>query len=482
MLDNSAPRHDNKLTMTHEYEPGREHGNWHIPGDGEIMTPRWLVEALIVRVDDEGQHYAVTRVLEGSKEVYDSFSTPLHSPVSGLALGPDKAAYRPYRVLLEDPEYESVFDEYTRLDTLLTERRDVQVGDRVRIQRWNYPISNETPNSWTIHRIDSVTVLESGIDVAAEEERVRAQKEYVRKNFAGIFRRLEQIQLQTREQLSTETETPVRWRGARDGVHVAHYTYGDGPILDHFVDIKAAPYSPHGSVPLGGDNRFTQSGAMYVARDITAGLPSNELVKASEPMVELSAHAWTETAHNPAVNALRIDFVVDGVRYYSRKEPELSSHYFKEPGHDMHFEGYHPEGQEYDGVEVVQEELESINRFSAIDHDLAIQAIHLSYDVEYAQAILASAESPQELTDGRVPPTESAVVKATQRLADIKEMLVEFDRLRANELEKLQPVIDGIMARPSDTKMMTGGRLLVPVSKLGEVRVVVAQREESENK
>ncbi len=443
--------------MTHEIEPKLPQ-NDHENSSGELVSQEWAIEAFITEVTDKKQRYIVTKVLSGKETLYDRSYQPLRSPTAGFILSPDNLIDSPYRALIGDHEHRSIQeDNGYNDDVLLANHTTLQVGDKVNITRWGYKQPSNHPNSWTTSYFENVTVLETGVDILEEETRTLERKQFIRKNLAAIIRRLEQLELNHHDRLVTDAGAVISWNhDDQTGISRAEYTYGESPVEDHFVNVMARPYSSNDDADLGGDTRYTHSGKAFVARNITPASPSSELALLNEPMVELSAHVWTETALNPEVDSITVGFIIDGVHYSGVKDVELSSHYFEEPGHDLNFNSFLVPNEEYDGVAVLPEELDALGKYHSIKHEVTMQRVYSDLDERIAHKAIRGTAS-----------TDIETIRSRAQALEI---------IRQDALQELQPVINGIKTRPSDTKLGLGGRLLVPASKLVSIEVIVSRK------
>ncbi len=462
MLDSALALSDTLRSMPGEHESNHDN----------TLKQEWTVEGLIVGKTEEGPQYVVTDVISGGETVYDGFYPPLRSPNAQFILSSQDFSKASYRALVIEQDYKKVRDDPYNLDALLRGDSDIAVGDRVRIQRWSHqePQYDEAdvgaPRWWVVHQYDATTTIERGIDIDEEEEKVLRRKQYIRENFAAIIRRLEQLQLEQQPRLQNEVATPIAWRhDEATDIFRARYTYGEGAVKDHFVDVVATPYIETDSVPLGGDMRFTRSGRTLLARDVVvAGSVSKEVAIIDEPPVALSAYVRTETAMNPEVAAVHVDFIIDGVRYKGLQDPELSSRSFENPGHHLHFDSFAVDG-EYDGIEISDEELKEIDKYNSIRGDLALGMVYAELSAKIARNQLEGAGS-------------APVSASISNMLASRQQLQELELARAEAYEALRPTIHQIKARPSDLYLGIGGRLLVPRSKLGAVQVVVCRRGE----
>lgn len=440
--------------MPHEIEPSQP--NERSIGESETLSQQWVVEALITDTSHDRQQYIVTNVISGFSRLYGRDYPPLHSTAANFALSPEQLMDSPYRSLVSDPHYNRIADaSHYDLDELLQNNEALQVGDRITIERWLHKVPTGH-NAWSGNSIENVTVIERSVDITAEEDKALERKQYIRENLAAILRRLEYMQLERNDRLQTGVETTIAWsHDERSDISRAEFVYGENSIEDHFVNLVARPYSPIEEVPLGGDTRYTYSGNAFVARDVIAGVPSKELVKLREPVVELSAHVWTKTALNPEVDTVVVGFIVDGIHYIGVKDDELSSHYFEAPGHDLVFNAFTIKGEVFDGVALTTQELDALAGYGSVVHELTMRAVYYGLDARIIRG---------EIEQG-----------ASVDLVPVHENLQKLELVKADAFKDLLPVIDGIKARPSDTKMGIGGRLLVPVSKLGDVKVIVTK-------
>jgi hypothetical protein len=459
---------NNRILMPNEIEPTFPNGEQGAD-DSEMLKQEWIVEGLVVATDKTRPQYIVTKVLAGHETVYpgDYRYHELTSPNANFALSPEDFAEYSYRGLVSKNYYRSYTQDKDNLDSLLATDVEVQVGDRVKIVRWSQEVAYEYDRygggkgaSSRTEYIESATVLESGIDIDEEESRVLKQKSYIQKNFAGILRRLEQLQLQQRERLQTNVDTPIAWdhEGQKDGA-IARYVYGEGLIEDHFVTLSAKPHTPDIENPLPGDMRFTQSGRAFLQRDITVGEQSKELALINEPLLELSASVWTNTAFNPEVDNVRVDFIVDAVHYAGSIDIELSTRSFRNPGHHLEFTTFSNIDVEYDGVEIKTDESDAILKYKDTIRKLHFRASQLGIEAKTVQKELGEEISSTDM------------VSAQSLLEELRIASLEAFR-------DIQPVLEQINARSSDTKF-GGVRLLVPQSKLESVRVLISQTSEA---
>ncbi|HBO64994.1 TPA: hypothetical protein DD425_03475 [Candidatus Saccharibacteria bacterium] len=431
--------------------------------NGEQITHDWTVEALIVAINrDSEARYVITKVLEGHDNVYDSFYKHVTSAQSDFLLAPeDNIANYSYRAL-QDSEgyYRRVEDEHEYspyLDVLLSDT-PVAIGDRVNIARWTRKVPQDSRRtSWKLQYSDVVTALESGVNIREEEDRNLERRTYLRHNFAAILHRLEQLQLAQRERLQPNSDTAINWvhNKERDTFR-AEFVYGNEPIKDHFVTVRAEPAAVQ-KIPLGGEMRFTYSGRAFLAREIYAGQMSKELVIRDEPLLELSAIIHTETEFNPEVNDVRVDFIIDNIRYTGVLDIDLSTRSFRHPGHHLHFESFAVAGEEFDGIEISEADRDTIHELEGELRRLRMRAESISTDEVAAFKGIAGNTASE------------SVALADRELHEIK--------LAAESLSaRMKPVIGRIKAAPSDVKLGVGGKLLVPQSKLGDVRVIIGQK------
>lgn len=446
--------------MTQGIERVPPNGEQHID-DSDVVTQEWVVEGLVVAVEKGTPKYVVTEVLSGGEKILDTYHPPLRSATSSLILSPEDLTRYPYRGLVEDYYRRAKDDDYD-LDRLLTPPIDIDidVGDRLRIVRWSQrePYKGDAwvglSGAWSINSFETITVLEKGINVQDEESHVLQRKQYIRENLAGIIRRLERLELDQCERLENDREVLITWeyKENRD-YHRAQFTYGDGPIKDHFVTVKAKPYTSQDEVPLGGDIRFTQNGQSFLARHISAGETSKELALIDEPLVEVTATVWTETAFNPEVDNVCVGFVIDGVRYNGLVDVEISTRSFRNPGHHIEFSSFVKAGEEYDGIEILPDESDAIIEYKRIIHKLSIRAINIGLNAKMTQNELGNS--------------------ATSGVLEVQSLRRELEVAGENALRDVQPVISQVTSRPSDIKLGLGGKLLVPRSKLDSIRIVM---------
>lgn len=443
--------------------------NEHSKGTGEVFTFEWSVEGIVISTVGSRPQYIVTKVLDGHETVYpgEYRYQQLSSPNRHLALSPEDVTEYSYRGLIAEEYYRPHTNLYPGdADNLEAPNGEASVGDRIKVVRWSREVPYEyetrtgtTGTSTRTEYTENVTILETGIDIPAEENRIVTHKEYVRKNFAGIIRRLEKLQLSQGNRLRTDIQASIEWkrRSTANGedFYRGEFVYGEGSIEDHFVRVRAVPYVPTIDMPVNGDIRFTQAGAAFLQRDITAGEPSKELALINEPMIELTARLWTETVTNPAVDAAHIDFIINGIRYTGLKDVETSSHYFKEPGHHHEFNNFSTPGDGFDGLKIKPEEMDALYKYKSIIRSLKSRAAQIGAEARVAQGEL-----------GEKPSSEISSSPAQIR---------ELEMASKKALLDIQPVIDEIEARPSDPKM-GGSRLLVPKSKLNSVRVIIGLR------
>jgi CheY-like chemotaxis protein len=437
--------------------------------DSEQVTHDWTVEALIVAVNDDSEvRYVITRVLEGHDKVYDTFYKHVKSAQSGFLLAPeDHIADYSYRQLQEyEYYYRYVEDEHPYSDyfDILFSDTPVEIGDRVNIVRWTRtePSADNvwggsSNMSWTLHHSDVVTILESGMNIREEEDRNLERRTYLRKNLAAILHRLEQLQLKQRQRIQPNEDASIGWihNEQRDAFR-AEFVYGNEPIKDHFVTVRAE-HAPTEDVPLGGDMRLTTTGRAFLGREITAGQPSKELVITDEPLFELSADIKTETEFNPEVNDARVDFIVDGIRYTGILDIEQSTRSFRNPGHHLHFETFAVVGEAFDGIEIPETERDAIFRFRDELSKLRMRAMRIGID-----GMTVFKEIGGSITSKNITPAHG----------ELYELKLAAEAASKN----IKPVIDQIKATPSNLKLGLGGKLLVPQSKLASVRVIMGQK------
>jgi hypothetical protein len=431
----------------------------------EFFTKDWTVEALIVAQNDGETRYVITKVLDGGDGVYDTFHKRVLSAQSGFILAPEaNLADYSYRDLIGESYYQYAEDEdaYPYLDILLSDT-PVTIGDRVNIVRrtrkepskvnvWGGP-----GMSWTLHYSDTVTILESGVNIRAKEDEILERRTYVRENFAAILRRLERLQLNQRPRLQPNMDSLITWvHNEQRGTFRGEFVYGNEPIKDHFVTVRAE-YAPVQEVPLGGDMRFTYSGRAFLSREINAGQPSKELVITDEPLFELRADIDTETEFNPEVNDARVDFIVDGVRYAGVLDIELSTRSFRHPGHHLHFDAFTTVGEEFDGIEIPEDQRDAIVNFQHKISHLQMQALRLGIDEPTVFKEVGGSITSKEIT-----PAHGELYK--------------FKLEAEAAFKDIKPVIDQIKTKPSDLKLGLGGKLLVPKSKLASVRVIMGHK------
>gem|GEM_PF-6413873 len=452
--------------MAYEVEPtppSEERDN----DSSELLSQEWIVEGLVVTTDKHQPQYIVTKVLDGHKKVYpgEYRHHQLRSPNAHFVLSPKDFTKYSYRGLINDEDYYLYAKDDRDLDYLFASDAEVQVGDRIRVVRWSRqkPVEYDVlgggkSTAWTTEYIENVSVLESDIDIEAEEDRELHRLRYIRENFAGILRRLERLQLEKQERLVGGVASSIKWQSSNEkpGTLFATYVYGEGVVEDHFMRLNAKPYAAEPEMPLDGDMRFTQNGKTFLARDVIGGSPSKELVLASEPQFELVAEVSTETAFNPEVKDLRVDFMIDDVRYTGIVDVEMSTRSFINPGHHLLFRSFSVAGQEYDGIEIPVDDADAILSYQSTMYDLRTRVSRAGIAARRMQQI-----------DYPYPPSSELAPIDTRALAK------EIDLISKKAHEDIAPILERVKAMPSDVKLGLGGRLLVPQSKLSSVRVIV---------
>lgn len=425
---------------------------------GEILENEWHVEGLVVHTTDDTVKYVVTRVVSGADAIYKEFGRSLKSPQSHYVFSPENFSKASYRHLVDESDYRSIdANDYT-LDKLIKFDPSLQVGDRLSISRWVHWKPHKRWNSMTGKAFEKVEVLESGIDIEEEENRLFAEKDYIKKNFAGIIRRLEQLQMDAYERISSDVPTLVRWNKTNKAeVFGRRFVFGEATIEDHFVDIFAAPYVSHREDYLGGDQRFTHSGRSFVARDIAvSGSTPTELVdERGSVLYEISVKVHSETKLNPEVDGLKVGLEIDGNTYEGVKDIEESSHYFDRPGHRLHFNAFQIPDEPFDGIAIAAEDQDALNKYSSIVHDLTIRALYANIDSTIARNSLSRGATQD--------------IQSLQ--SDQVELLKDLNQRKQQAFEQVKPVIERIRAEALDTKLGTGGRLLIPKDKLDKVHI-----------
>lgn len=441
-----------------------------------LMTDKlrheWTVEGLVVLVTDTQTKYAVTKVLEGHEKIFDPHHQPLNSPLSDLVFSAEDFSKAAFRYLVQQPYYVSALetDDY-RLDILAQHDPRRQVGERIKITRWSHIVHYKNQrDTWQYLPIEHIQVLESGIDISAEESRIKAEKERIRHGFAGIIRRIEELDMQRYPRLVANEPTVVQWQaGNKDNSFSADYVFGDGDIEDHYVSIEALPYRHVGEpeTNLVGETRYTQSGRMIVQREIRADITEERALERYDDMMTIAITISSETKLNPAVGNVKTSLFIGDQIYHGVQDTEESSHYFENPGHHIYFNDYITPGDDPDTLEVSEEDRDALSRYSGVIHDISLRMIHAKLSIRsQLERHLPQAETRDALV--RQDRDNDKRIELSPELLALKEALAE---VRMDAYQEVRPIVERLRAAPNNLRVGFGGKLLVPKSQLHLVRV-----------
>lgn len=217
--------------------------------------------------------------------------------------------------------------------------------------------------------------------------------------------------------------------------------FGHAQVLDHFVDVSATKQY-EGNREVQGDMRFTEKGDATVVRNI---MPFGE-GSDNDPLMELSIKIHSDTVLNKAVGEQQVYVVVDGVKYAAFKDPEASSHYFEQLGHDVIFSGFRAEGETLDCFWLTAEQKDAYFRKSAREREISMQVLN--------EAIMAGKDYYG---------SDAAEVNA-----EIARKLAEAEELAVDDAK----IIESIKSSPLDGSISSGAPLMIPRSMLDSIEVV----------
>lgn len=454
--------------------------------NGEIpvtdkLRHEWTVEGLVVHVSDTQTKYVVTKILEGYEKLLESWYRPLHSPLSSLVFSHENIVQSSYRSLVQPSRYTSATDpDHYELDALMEHDARRKVGDRIKIARWSHivPLKNHK-DGWKYIPIEQIEVLETGINIVEEETAVRTKKERIRRGFAGIIRRIEELDMQRYARLMVDQPTTVQWRPSeKQHAFSAEYVFGHGDIEDHYVTIEATPYRHIGEAEtnLAGETRYTQSGRMIVQRDIRAGTSEAGALERYEDMMTVSVTMSSETKLNTAVSSAQVTIFFDDKQYQGVLDVEQSTHYFDRPGHHIHFNDFLTPGDDPDALEVSEEDRDALNRYSGVIHDISMHMVHAKLNLDIRRKIdnqLPAPRSRDEMV--RQAHNTEQLIELSPELIALREALTE---VRLDAYEAVRPIVQRLRAAPNNLRIGFGGKLLVPKSQLHLVRVQLSQRDQ----
>jgi len=323
----------------------------------------------------------------------------------------------------------------------------VKPGDTLHVHQ-SYFLSKPTPDSsqWkTASHVDEVCLLpnvnigvEAGLDRLAKL-RVRLARQLVRS--AKIREHLTMIQNPRIDpnnsfrpfgeaELDDKEKTRIK----------ARRVYGAGQVDDHFVDIKA-DIQRGTDEEIRGDLRFTTKGGVVITPQIAPLGEGSE----HDPLMKVEIHIHSSNVHNRAVGEQQAYILIDGVKYVAEKDPEISSQYFENPGHDVYFAGFRPEGVSKNTFTLTEEQRQAYFDKGDAEHTATRDFIN------------------EMISKGKDPYKSNPEMNAEleKRIAQV----LAADAERAGILETIGD-------NPLDSDVNCGAPLVVPRSMLDSIEIV----------
>ncbi|MDZ7786109.1 MAG: hypothetical protein U5L95_03240 [Candidatus Saccharibacteria bacterium] len=425
------------------------------PENYSEFSQRSLLQGIVVEANNEQAQYIVTHVLDGKEEVldydfdfYPEFRTAsVHSP--WYSETPES-----YRALLYELNGDESPDAFPASDSVaLTDNLELLPGDTIHVHQTMFWETDEQGRKSGYPRYDvcKLPVANTGLSVVLET--IRAER------LERIAQKIKKIEEDEQEAMSGcvrilpneptrpfENPGPHNTDSNRYQRISSRYAYGDGVVDDHFVDIKAQE-AYIGDVELGGVRRFGADGTEYLVPSI---MPFGEGT-IEDPLYELEIHIHSETKLNPAVGELRGYVMIDGTKYEALLDPEVSSHYFENPGHDITFSGFRAEGVQFDMVGINKEQSDALYVRSRREQDIAMDQLYASIDRR------------EDFAD---------------KLEQIDQRAQQAAREQRQLQQKEQKIIDSIRNNPRKYTISTGASILVPRSMLDAIEVVLGSNRE----
>ena len=342
---------------------GDQYEETHFGWDGEIH-PRSLVEALVVRASKKSAHYVVTRVIA---DPYNDLTGPrddFYNRGSRTSEGPwssDFPSDPRQLIYIAKKEYSPAIP--TDIDSVELDNDDpaLRSGDVVQIQEMDIH-GREIDSGYPLHRTHAIT--EPSRNVGSVEEffkRAANLRPRIAHQLSRSSKKREQLLMAAQKRIEPGVPArpfsdPERSEEVGYGLR-SRYTFGSQHVEDHFVDIYACLASRHDK-ELGGQRIFTESGNQYFTPNIK---PFGE-ASDDDPLCKIEIITHSETVFCPAIGEQRVAVIVDGDTYTAVVNPERSSHYFKEPGHDVIMDGFRRVGVTMDTYGVTSAQQEALMR------------------------------------------------------------------------------------------------------------------------
>jgi len=409
-----------------------------------ITDQNLLVEGLVVGIGETALRVAVTHIHEDtwrSDDFYREVSSYAWFQQIGNSYYRDLLGLSKARTAKRDlGRVERLSQEYPLTDPSV----EIAAGDTVHVHRTVFWGSDGTPGQRGIPVYDVCKLPVPNIGVEAGLQKLSDRTLRLAKQLVRSAQNREHIDMLTNPRVQPNEAFRPFEDSKAEGTHkvVSRRVFGHGQVKDHFVDVKAKEQYVR-NWELQGDIRFTEEGDVTLVPNI---MPFGEGSE-DDPLMEVSIEIHSTTVLNRAVGEQQAYVLVDGVKYTAFVDPEVSSHHFENPGHEVVFGGFRADDETLDCFWLTKEQKEAYFRKRERERELTTSVIDEAID------------AGKQLTgkDGVVTGEE------------IDRRRKEVDSLASEDAR----IIESIKNNTLDGAMSTGAPLMVPRSMLDSIEVIL---------
>lgn len=388
------------------------------PENFSEMSQYCLVQGIVVEVSDNLAHYVITHVHDGRDEILDDQFYPTYRTATKRSPWFSELP-ESYRALWMEAREEYEYDVADWHDDVeLPYDIEVVVGDTIHVHQTMFWEPNKRGGKTGYPRIDVCKLPVPNIGLQAALEAIVHERAHKVQQALIEAASLEQAALQELERIEPGKPTrPFNNPGRHDINGKPHQTvrtqfvYGGGPVEDHFLNITASAVITM-DLEYGGVQRFGTDGSQYLVPSIMPFGPGSE----EDPLYELKIHVNSDTKLNPAVGEIRPQVVIDGIKYEALVDTEVSSVYFKKPGHDVIFNGFRQEGVEFDMVKLTDKQIAAFDvrfkRQSKIALDKLYGSIDRGEDFASSLEVVDEAAEKEVQAQNELDETEQALIES----------------------------------------------------------------------